>query len=628
MRRLRRFLWLGFLILLVTGGVWRWRAGRVPAPGEQRPSNAVARPAPVVNRPLPLATSPMHLVSAVAEDAADAEYGVFEGQVLSADEQRAVPKATLTFLHAGAVLSVVASEQGAFRLVPSAPGRFELSAVTAEGFRPFMPELGHSPVVLLARAGARVRDIELFLERRESHLGVVLDPAGHPVADAVVQVLDAAEETAAAPLRSDASGEFRCSARVGSLVEARHPGFAAGFGLVSRGFGPSPRFEVRLGAPRPSALPDEVIAGWVTDQAGQGIDGAVVVARSPLPVGEPLAAGLRARATTEADGSFTLRGLAPGTYQVLASAPGLAPAGSDGVRTGTRNLTLRLDRGGALCGEVREAQSRRPVPGFSVVLWPVKGPVERGESLTRSVFDARGAYEVSGLLPGDYLATVVARRFAPAAEVPVHIPAGARCVAANFTLSAGGKIFGKVVNRKSSAPLAGAHVELEGRLGTDSSPVPLSASATTDALGEFTLSGLAPGLRSIHVGADGYHSRILAGLAMSADGNIGPVTVELNPTAPGEAPQIEYVGIGAVLVGSGDGLLVSRVFPGGGAAEVGLSEGDSILAIDEVAVTQLGFESAIQRIRGPEGTTVGVRVRRHDGSTVAELTVPRRPLRS
>ena len=35
--------------------------------------------------------------------------------------------------------------------------------------------------------------------------------------------------------------------------------------------------EVRLGAPRPSALPDEVIAGWVTDQAGQGIDGVVVV---------------------------------------------------------------------------------------------------------------------------------------------------------------------------------------------------------------------------------------------------------------------------------------------------------------------------------------------------------------
>lgn len=79
MRRLRRFLGLGFLILLVTGGVWRWRAGRVSAPAEQNRSSAVARPVPVVNRPLPLTTSPMHLVSAVAEDAAGAEYGVFEG---------------------------------------------------------------------------------------------------------------------------------------------------------------------------------------------------------------------------------------------------------------------------------------------------------------------------------------------------------------------------------------------------------------------------------------------------------------------------------------------------------------------------------------------------------------------
>lgn len=524
--------------------------------------------------------------------------------------------------------TAISSEQGAFRLVPSAPGRFELSAVTAEGFVPFLPELGHSPVVLLSRAGARVRDIELFLGRRQSHLGVVLDPTGHPVADATVQVLDAAEESVVASLRSDARGEFRCSARVGSLVEARHPGFAPGFALVSRGFGPSPRFEVRLGAPRPGAVPDEVIAGWVTDQAGQGIDGAVVVARSPLPAGEPLAAGLRGRATTEADGSFTLRGLAPGAYQVLASAPGLAPAGSEAVRTGTRNLTLRLDRGGALCGEVRDAATRRPVPGFSVLLWPSRGPLERGEAITRSVFDAQGGYEVKGLLPGDYVATVVARRYAPAAERAVHIADGSGCVTANFTLSPGGRLFGKVVSRNGGAPLAGAQVELEGRLGPDSSPVPLSASATTDALGDFTLSGLAPGLRSIHVSAAGHHSRILAGLTMTPEGNIGPLTVELTPAAPGDAPQVEYVGIGAVLVGRGDGLFITKVFPGGGAAEVGLGEGDAILAIDDVAVTAVGFEAAIQKIRGPEGTTVGLRVRRRDAATLSELAVPRRSLRS
>lgn len=585
-------------------------------------------PPPAVNQPLPPPAGSLRLVSAVADDLEGAEYGLFTGQVLSAEEQRGIPGAALTFLHDGAELSVAADEQGRFHFAPSAAGRFELSSVTAAGFLPFLPELGHSPIVLVARAGARVRDIELFLERIQSYLGVVLDPAGNPVADAAVRVLDSAAETAEALLRSDAQGEFRCSARAGSLVEARHPRFAPGFALVSRGLGSRPRFEVCLGAPLPGAASAEVIAGWVTDEAGHGIDGALVVARAPVRLGESPEAGLRSRASSQPDGRFSLPGLAPGTYQVHAWAPGLAPASSEAVRTGTHNLTLRLARGGALCGDVRDAATRRPVPGFSVLLWPSRGPLERGEAITRSVFDAQGTYEVRGLLPGDYVATVVARRYAPAAERAVHIPDGPGCVAASFTLSPGGRLFGKVVSRSGGAPLAGAQVELEGRLGTDSSPVPLSVNATTDARGDFTLTGLAPGIRSIHVAAAGHHSRILAGLAMTPEGNIGPLTVELTPISPGDAPQVEYVGIGAVLVGRGDGLLVAKVLPGWGAAEVGLDEGDAILAIDEVAVTAVGFEAAIQKIRGPEGTTVGLRVRRRDTGTLSELTVPRRSLRS
>lgn len=627
MRKNRRLLWLGLLLLLGVG-FWQWRAGRSPAPSAPPPTAALSPLPPVPSQPGSSPASSLRLVSAVADDLEEAAYGVFAGQVLSTDEQRGIPGAALTFLHDGAELSVAADEKGRFRFAPGAAGRFELSSVTANGFLPFLPELGHSPIVLVARAGARVRDIELFLERRESYLGVVLDPAGKPVADAAVRVLDAAAETAEAAVRSDAQGEFRCGARAGSLVEARHPGFAPGFALVGRGVGQRPRFEVRLGAPVAGAASAEVIAGWVTDEAGHGVDGAVVIARVAVRLGESADAGLRGRASTQPDGSFSVPGLAPGSYQVLASAPGLAPASSEAVRAGTRNLTLRLARGGALCGEVRDAATRRPVPGFSVLLWPSRGPLERGEAITRSVFDAQGGYEVKGLLPGDYVATVVARRYAPAAERAVHIADGSGCMTANFTLSPGGRLFGKVVSRNGGAPLAGAQVELEGRLGPDSSPVPLSASATTDALGDFTLSGLAPGLRSIHVSAAGHHSRILAGLTMTPEGNIGPLTVELTPAAPGDAPQVEYVGIGAVLVGRGDGLFIIKVFPGGGAAEVGLGEGDAILAIDDVAVTAVGFEAAIQKIRGPEGTTVGLRVRRRDADTLSELAVPRRSLRS
>ena len=80
-RSLRRLPWLGLLLLLLAGGVWRWRAGRASAPGELHRSIALPRSVPAVKGVLPLATSPIHLVSAVAEYTAGAGYGIIEGHV-------------------------------------------------------------------------------------------------------------------------------------------------------------------------------------------------------------------------------------------------------------------------------------------------------------------------------------------------------------------------------------------------------------------------------------------------------------------------------------------------------------------------------------------------------------------
>ncbi len=624
----RLLLWCLLLLLLVVFAL-RWRAWHGKPPQAPPPPQSAAPARPLPHRPPQGLASPIHLPAAVAEDLADAEHGVFEGQVLSSEDQSGVPGASLTFLHEGIAASVPADDKGRFRFVPSAPGRFELSSITAAGFLPYLPALGYSPVVLLARAGSRVRDLTLYLERRETLVGVVLDPASHPVADAEVRIFEEQTESSGAPLHSDAQGEFRFSARKGALLEARHPQYAPGFEVLSGGLGGKPRVELRLRKRSGAETADKSIAGLVLDSAGNGIEGAQVTVRAPEQVGVAfgLTERIRGRVSSRLDGSFVFTGLLPGTYQVTASLSGLAPATADAVPAGTRELRLRLERGGSLCGEVRDADSGKPVPGFSVVVWPVRGPVERGESSTRSVFDAQGGYQVDGLAPGDYAVTVAAQRYAAAAEIRVHVTGDTRCVAANFKLSAGGKLFGKVVS-KNGAPIAGAHVDLEGQLGSDSSPVPLSSSATADALGSFTMSGLSPGMHSIYVWADGHHSRILGGLQALPGGNLGPLTIELTPTAPGEAPQVEFVGIGAVLSGRGDGLLIGKVMAGGGAAEAGIAEGDAVLSIDGTPVTETGFESAIQRIRGPEGTTVDLLLRRADGRTESTLTVTRRRIRA
>lgn len=623
----RRPLVWGLLLLLLVVGVLLWRTLRGNAPPPAPQSASPAQPPP---RRLPqVQASPLHLPAAIAEDLESAEHGVFEGQVVSSEDQSGVPAASLTFLHDGIAVSVLADEKGRFRFVPGAPGRFELSSITAEGFLPYLPALGYSPVVLLARAGSRVRDLTLYLERREIFLGVVLDPSAQPVADAQVRIFEEQGESSGAPLHSDARGEFRFSARKGALLQALHPLYAPGFAVLSSGLGGKSKVTLRLREKAGQETADKSIAGWVLDSAGNGIEGAQVTARAPEQIGVAfgLTERIRGQVSSRPDGSFVFAGLLPGTYQVTASLLGLAPATAEGVPAGTRELRLRLERGGSLCGEVRDADTGKPVPGFSVIVWPVQGPVERGESITRSVFDAQGGYQVDGMAPGDYAVTVAAQRYSAAAEIKVHVAGGGRCVTANFKLSPGGKLFGKVVS-KNGTPIAGAHVDLEGRLGSDSSPVPLSASALTDGQGSFTMSGLSPGMHSIYVWADGHHSRILGGLQPLPDGNLGPLTVELTPTAQGEVPQVEFVGIGAVLSGRGDGLLIGKVMAGGGAAAAGITEGDAVLRIDGTPVTEVGFETAIQRIRGPEGTTIELLIRSKDGRSEYTLTVTRRRIRA
>jgi carboxyl-terminal processing protease len=54
-----------------------------------------------------------------------------------------------------------------------------------------------------------------------------------------------------------------------------------------------------------------------------------------------------------------------------------------------------------------------------------------------------------------------------------------------------------------------------------------------------------------------------------------------------------------------------------------MQPGDAILAIDGAPAAALGFEGAVERIRGAEGSVVQLSVRRGAGEPY-ELAVPRR----
>jgi len=220
---------------------------------------------------------------------------------------------------------------------------------------------------------------------------------------------------------------------------------------------------------------------------------------------------------------------------------------------------------------------------------------------------------------------VVAPGYA-AAEGPVQVPEEARApVRADFTLSRGARLTGRVVEAGTERPLAQARVSVEGIFGEGALAVRFDA--LSDAKGDFAIEGLPPHEVSLYAAAEGHHSRVISNVL--ARPGAAPLVIALRKTAEDEEPQVELVGIGAVLAARDDALVVGQLLPGGGAAEAGLAVGDGVLRIDGVSVVELGFAGSINRIRGPENSRVVLSVRRgHTGDAgsgpVVELPVTRK----
>ncbi len=148
--------------------------------------------------------------------------------------------------------------------------------------------------------------------------------------------------------------------------------------------------------------------------------------------------GFHLDANAEADGSFTLGPLAPGMYSVNASnhhGGADAPSERLEVRAGEQDVVLRLGRGGAVRGIVRD-ESGRPVAKVEV---SCSGRSEEGE-FHFTWADDGGRFEFKGLPVGEY--TLLARSAGSGVALVrgVGVEAGAETCSAEITLAAGGEI--------------------------------------------------------------------------------------------------------------------------------------------------------------------------------------------
>lgn len=378
------------------------------------------------------------------------------------------------------------------------------------------------------RGGAEAGSTPLLAEpptEADGVLEVEVLSAGKPVSGARVRLYwrgardsrtDEISWRLASTSTTDGTGHARLPSRPGAyLVAVRAQGLAPQRRDVVRPYGEA-LTHVRL-----------------TLEAGQSLTGRTVVrGTEPLPLVELVltaqAQGLpswqrgaeapaeeRVYATSDARGTFRIDGLAPGSYQLEASAPGHAKLVRRGVPVpAPRPLVVELTRAGTLEGFVLDAEGR-PAAGAEVqVSGRVPQTVTTGEGGGFSVEVEAGAHGVS------------ARRGAEAGSVdkPVLVAVGQTVRDLRVRLGAGAGLEGRVVARAGGAPVAGASVEV--------SPANVegdSGLAKTDALGAFTVGGLAPGSYDVVVNAPGFSQTVRRGLTVSA-GERFPVEIQLAGT--------------------------------------------------------------------------------------------------
>ena len=626
-----------FLLLVGLAAWLLWREQEPPFEAEAVPAEDVQAGAKTevarvpaeekaeTQRPLPVHLTPVTVEKKKSEKGAS-----FSGRVVSWTSGQGVAGAEMTFSRQQATYTLVTGAKGEFRFAVKEHGTYSLATVTAEGYLPFAPAWGHSPVSFSSAPGMHIKDIVVYLLPAVDYLGKVIDPEDAPVEGAKIKLFIRADrQPALMPLPdqfvSDKLGEFRFQAPDYTLVEARHPDFDPARKVVDRDVQVTHKMVLKLTARTARGNAKLAISGKVLDPQGAPLPDALVVARaSGRGPFDPQ--GGWWSAVSDTDGRFELGGLEALFYALTASYPGMMPATADPISAGTRGVVLKLGSGGGgIAGEVKARADGGPVPGFVVVVSRRSGPMRESRVTNQSVFDPAGRYRVGSLEAGDYMVRILAHGFAASEPVPVTVkpPDDAR---ADFSLVVGGTLTGVVTDTDTRKPIEGARVTVEGRVGGGALPVPVVASTTTDAGGGFVLGGIAPGLRSVYAIAYRYHGRILSGLDVKDGATLGPVEIALTKLKEGEEPKLELTGIGAVLTPQGEAMLIGRVLPGGGAAEAGLGPGDAILAVDGVPVVKLGFNGSIQKIRGPEGTTVLLAVRKAGGEEI-QLEVFRRKIR-
>lgn len=291
--------------------------------------------------------------------------------------------------------------------------------------------------------------------------GKVVDKSGSPVAGARISVQSNTEGRAGMNV-SDASGQFRVSGLEEGhyRITARKAGFTEGSEEVTVPATASITLTVDTGG---------TITGRVNGLTGSGI--VRVWASGP---------GTMTSTTVNADGSFTLRGVADGRVSVSAAISGprdrrVGPKTVEVSGGSAPFVELDFNEGFVVSGRV--TRSGVPVTSGNVNFQPQGAPGRNAQ------LNADGTYEVGGLTAGEHRVVVFS------AGGPIFT--GRYTVASSATYDIrieGATVRGRVIDSATSMPVGEVNVFIASSRNN-----PVGRTAVSDSEGRFTLEALPPG---------------------------------------------------------------------------------------------------------------------------------------
>ncbi len=367
---------------------------------------------------------------------------------------------------------------GAFRIDRLSPGAFDLRA-RAQGFAPTLVRRVSLP------AGTAAADLgTLVLQRGATLDGRVVDGAGNPLAGATVQLTPPSGLSVwDLPLEGEPGGWEQVTASDGAFSFAGLPpaGTTVTLRAVHPGFTVRTLSSVAVPATEPVLLQLEVAAslsGTVADESGGPVAGANVLISevSPDAGGD---AGTRSRprsvgaAVSDADGHFTVDGLTPGHFRLLAAAAGYVNTTLDNLALPDGGELSGVDvvlRQGATVQGTVFAPDGTPAPAAKV--FAVDDAGSSGTALVgrpETTSDGDGHYRLTGVAEGSK--TLFAERSdVRPARLALRVEPGTNT--ADLHLEAGAEISGVVTARGTGVSGAAVRLLPDDDAAAQSPPAP------------------------------------------------------------------------------------------------------------------------------------------------------------